>query len=74
MKRKTIKGFENWTMESIIPTLKTYIEMEDSVDHDIRILGEEFGIKWGRVEEAFEEDQGSCRAVEPMMMVSIVTI
>jgi hypothetical protein len=26
------------------------------------------------VEEAFEEDQGSCRAVEPMMMVSIVTI
>jgi hypothetical protein len=41
------------------------------VDHDIRILGEElekFGIKWGRVEEVFEDGLGSCRAVEPMMM------
>jgi hypothetical protein len=30
---------------------------------------EEFGIKYGRVEEVFEEDQGSCRAVEPLMMM-----
>jgi hypothetical protein len=30
---------------------------------------EEFGIKLERMEEAFEEGQGSCRTVEPMMMM-----
>jgi hypothetical protein len=30
---------------------------------------EEFGTKYGKVEEAFEEDQGPCRAVELMMMM-----
>jgi hypothetical protein len=42
------------------------------VEHDIRILGEgleEFCIKLGRMEGAFEEEKGSCRAVEPMMMM-----
>jgi hypothetical protein len=29
----------------------------------------EFGTKHGKVEEAFEEDQGPCRAVEQMMMM-----
>jgi hypothetical protein len=29
---------------------------------------EEFDIKQGRVEEAIEEGQGSCRAVEPVVM------
>jgi hypothetical protein len=41
------------------------------VDHDIKNLREEmekFGIKWGRVEEVFEDGLGSCRAVESMMM------
>jgi hypothetical protein len=33
---------------------------------------EEFGIKWGRVEEAFEEGQGPCRSVEPMMIASTI--
>jgi hypothetical protein len=31
---------------------------------------EEFGIKYERVEEPFEECQGSYRAVEPMMMTT----
>jgi hypothetical protein len=30
---------------------------------------EELGIKQGRMEEAFEEGQGTHRAVEPMMMM-----
>jgi hypothetical protein len=33
---------------------------------------EEFGIKQGRVEEAFEEGHGSYRAVEPMMMINCI--
>jgi hypothetical protein len=33
---------------------------------------EEFGIKQGRAEEAFEEGQGLCRAVEPMMMMMMM--
>jgi hypothetical protein len=44
-----------------------------SVDHDIRILGERnwrnLALKYGRVDEAFEEGEDSCRAVEPMMMM-----
>jgi hypothetical protein len=35
---------------------------------------EEFGIKQGRAEEAFEEGQGLCRAVEPMMMMVVVVV
>jgi hypothetical protein len=34
---------------------------------------EEFGIKWGRMKEAFEEGQVSCRAVKLMMMVVVMT-
>jgi hypothetical protein len=30
---------------------------------------EELGIKWGRMEEAFEEGQGPHRAVDPVMMM-----
>jgi hypothetical protein len=29
---------------------------------------EELGIKWGRMEEAFEEGQGPHRPVKPVMM------
>jgi hypothetical protein len=32
---------------------------------------EELGIKWGRIEEAFEEGQGPHRAVEPVIMVTV---
>jgi hypothetical protein len=31
---------------------------------------EELGIKWGRMEEAFEEGQGPHWAVEPVMMMN----
>jgi hypothetical protein len=33
---------------------------------------EEFGIKQGRVEEAFEECHGPCMAVMPMMMINCI--
>jgi hypothetical protein len=33
---------------------------------------EEVGIKWGRMEEAFEEGQGPHRAVVPMMMMMMI--
>jgi hypothetical protein len=33
---------------------------------------EEFGIKRGRVEEAFEEGHAPCRAVVPMMMINCI--
>jgi hypothetical protein len=33
---------------------------------------EEFGIKQGIVEEAFEEGQSSCKAVEPTMMLMMM--
>jgi hypothetical protein len=32
-----------------------------------------WSIKWGRMEEAFEEGQGSHRAVEPVMMMMMKT-
>jgi hypothetical protein len=35
---------------------------------------EEFGIKQGRVEEVFEEGQGSCMAVEPMITMMMMVI
>jgi hypothetical protein len=31
---------------------------------------EELGIKWGRIEEAFEEGKGPHRAVEPVTMIN----
>jgi hypothetical protein len=33
---------------------------------------EEFGIKWGRVEEAFEEGRGPCRLVKAVMMMMMM--
>jgi hypothetical protein len=33
---------------------------------------EELGIKWGRMEEAFEEGRGPHRAVEPVMMMMMM--
>jgi hypothetical protein len=32
---------------------------------------EEFGIKLERAEKALEECQGSCRAVEPMIIIKV---
>jgi hypothetical protein len=47
--------------------------MGDSVDHDIRILLES---NWRNSalnrEEAFGEGQGSCRVVEPIMMIMMI--